>query len=329
MSGSGVVVSTCRADVFSPSLSLITYKENDPGVAVTPIDYGYRFVVDPASDFSSGEVVTFKIYDCADLAGNKVTTTTITFRTVVVDTDNDGVLDNADNCPLNANSNQIDTDLDGLGDACDQSFDLDTDRDGITDDIDNCPVTPNTDQADVDQDGTGDVCDDDLDGDTVLNAVDNCPVIPNTNQADLDWMVSVMPVTTMSTAIRVLNTTDNCPLLPNTDQADLDSDTLGDVCDSDLDGDGILNQDDNCPLVPNADQKDTDQDSAGDACEAGLLIFNITAKPEKRFQNNLSLACNLKFFNASTAATVHRDLFGSEPFRLCRLHHPNPQLGRI
>jgi len=36
----------------------------------------------------------------------------------------------------------------------------DFDNDGIENDIDNCPVTPNTDQLDSDNDGLGDVCDD-------------------------------------------------------------------------------------------------------------------------------------------------------------------------
>ncbi len=71
------------------------------------------------------------------------------------DTDMDGVADTDDNCPLDANSDQADTDGDGIGDVCDS----DSDSDGIPDDLDNCPSTPNPDQSDVDGDGIGDVCD--------------------------------------------------------------------------------------------------------------------------------------------------------------------------
>ena len=38
------------------------------------------------------------------------------------DDDNDGVSDFDDNCPLVANPDQLDSDLDGAGDACDQTF---------------------------------------------------------------------------------------------------------------------------------------------------------------------------------------------------------------
>ena len=33
--------------------------------------------------------------------------------------DGDGVIDDFDNCPAEANANQLDTDGDGIGDACD------------------------------------------------------------------------------------------------------------------------------------------------------------------------------------------------------------------
>jgi len=54
------------------------------------------------------------------------------------DTDDDGVLDVADNCPIDANAEQADFDGDGLGDACD----ADIDDDGVPNELDACNFTP-------------------------------------------------------------------------------------------------------------------------------------------------------------------------------------------
>jgi Thrombospondin type 3 repeat len=58
------------------------------------------------------------------------------------DTDGDGVLDGADNCPTAGNADQRDHDGDGRGDLCDD-----------------CPHLANADQKDGDGDGVGDACD--------------------------------------------------------------------------------------------------------------------------------------------------------------------------
>jgi hypothetical protein len=70
------------------------------------------------------------------------------------DADNDGVADEDDNCPLDADSTQVDTDADGQGDACDP----DDDNDGDLDSADNCPIVANPGQEDSDGNGIGDAC---------------------------------------------------------------------------------------------------------------------------------------------------------------------------
>ena len=98
-----------------------------------------------------------------------------------VDGDADGVADTLDNCPADANTNQLDTDGDGLGDACDD----DMDGDGFPNAADNCPLIASPNQEDFDNDGEGDICDSDDDNDGVDDDVDAFPLDPSYN-ADSD-----------------------------------------------------------------------------------------------------------------------------------------------
>jgi hypothetical protein len=112
------------------------------------------------------------------------------------DTDGDGIVDAADDCPLVPDPAQTDADHDGIGDACDtcpgvaSSNRLDRDGDGVGDACDNCPATPNPDQTDSDGDGVGDACapsrEPDSDGDGVPDARDDCPVVADPAQLDTD-----------------------------------------------------------------------------------------------------------------------------------------------
>ncbi len=114
----------------------------------------------------------------------------------VVDADGDGIADDLDNCPDDANSGQEDGDGDGVGDACDVCANDpsdDADGDGVCGDVDNCFDDANPEQEDADRDDVGDACDvcpndaeDDADGDELCADVDNCPDDANPEQEDAD-----------------------------------------------------------------------------------------------------------------------------------------------
>jgi len=84
-----------------------------------------------------------------------------------LDSDADGIPDQQDNCPLDANADQLDTDNDGAGDACDS----DDDNDGTPDAQDAFPLDPAED-TDTDNDGIGNNADTDDDGDGFDDSVE-------------------------------------------------------------------------------------------------------------------------------------------------------------
>jgi hypothetical protein len=89
-----------------------------------------------------------------------------------INRDGDIVLDGLDNCPAVANDDQIDSNTDGVGDACEAGTPGDLDEDGVLNADDNCPNDSNPLQEDFDLDDLGDACDPDDDNDGLLDTVE-------------------------------------------------------------------------------------------------------------------------------------------------------------
>lgn len=192
------------------------------------------------------------------------------------DADNDEILDVRDNCVDVVNFDQLDTDGDGVGDACDDDDDGDTIPDG--DDL--CPLVVSghpvigggIEQADNDDDGQGDPCDKNDDSDIFPDLIDNCPLIDNPLQVDSDGDGLGNACDNDADNDGVTDSRDNCLGVANGDQLDRDDDGDGDgdACDTDNDGDGVVDAADNCPDDPNADQLDYDLDGLGNACDLDI-----------------------------------------------------------
>lgn len=125
---------------------------------------GLRFLAQPKETyriyFNPDRNVFIKTGESGDLRDDKDVLSVVSDGPEVnilykaADVDGDGIADRLDNCVRTANTQQIDSDNNNRGDACD-----DFDKDGVINSKDNCPNNPNRRQLDEDADGIGDVCD--------------------------------------------------------------------------------------------------------------------------------------------------------------------------
>ena len=172
-----------------------------------------------------------------------------------VDTDADGIGDNADNCPNVSNADQLNSDDDSLGNACD----TDDDNDGVADTSDVFPLDP-TETLDTDSDGIGNNTDTDDDGDGVSDILDVFP-LDSSETVDTDFDGIGNNADTDDDGDNVPDSSDAFPLNAS-EWADTDLDGIGNNADTDDDGDGVADDSDAFPLDV-AESVDTDSDGIG------------------------------------------------------------------
>ena len=188
------------------------------------------------------------------------------------DDDKDTIINSLDNCPSVANVDQLDTNGDGIGDACEAA----SVKQIAIDKISQYAKSNGSSAAPTIQDYT----DAGLEGVTDKNIAQLNQALLRLNEEDVDTLSEIQKVfDDLEITIPeldldsdgIIDSIDNCPAVANPDQKDTDKDKRGDACDDtddrDDDNDTVINSLDNCPAVANTDQKDKDDDKIGDACD--------------------------------------------------------------
>ena len=195
------------------------------------------------------------------------------------DIDGDEVLNDDDAFPFDS-TEQIDSDLDGLG----NNSDLDDDNDGYSDlveiSVGTDPLNDTSFPHDLDDDGTPDSQDDDIDGDGVLNINDDLPLDPTDSiDTDSDGVGNSTDTDDDDDGYSDSDedTAGSDPLDALSLPDDLDNDGTPDVLDTDIDGDGYLNAEDSHPY------------------DASLPVDDNAGEPSELDQELLTLLSNIGF----------------------------------
>jgi uncharacterized protein (DUF1800 family) len=211
------------------------------------------------------------------------------------DDDKDTIINTVDNCPSIANTDQLDSNNNGIGDACESSQ---AERNQALQKISNYAKSQGSSNTPTVSDYTkaGVI------GITNENLSKVNQKVVQLTEADVDTatkiqeLIKILNISTPNDDFDgdgVKNSIDNCPIHVNPNQKDTDFDHSGNVCDLDDDADSILDRIDNCPLTPNTEQSDLDNDGIGDVCDTVLNNDN----DNDGIANNLDNCPNISNIN--------------------------------
>ena len=276
---------------------------------------GFKYFVTNKSFlyFAAGAGIPKTGFQAADVRA----TIAFMYEPAVEDRDGDGIPDDDDGCPDEAE------DKDGFEDS-DGCPDLDNDGDGILDVDDACPLVKEDYDGDRDEDGCPEGREGDRDGDGIPDVVDDCPDEPEDFDGFQDEDGCPDPD----------NDGDGIPdekdLCPN-DPEDFDGFEDEDGCpDVDNDADRILDVDDACPNDPETYNGHEDEDGCPDK---GLVILEdtqITILEKVYFETDSAIIKSRSFalldavaatLNASPQITLveiqgHADERGSDKYNI-------------
>lgn len=204
------------------------------------------------------------------------------------DTDQDGIGDACDPFPNDPRNDKDGDGISGDIDICPSDPANDEDGDGVCGRLDNCPAVSNSNQEDSDLDGVGDACLNDLFAHagfdkSVLSgeAVTLSGSLSRPSPLEYSWFQHSGPLVTMSSsneeylridvpAVQAESAIEFGLIVSdgtNESAPDYVSVYVAPTVDLDSDGDGVEDELDNCPDTPNTDQSDSDGDGIGDACD--------------------------------------------------------------
>jgi len=169
--------------------------------------------------------------------------------------------DIADNCPYVPNSDQMDSDGDGRGNACDNCIDL-----------------ANASQGDADLDGYGNACDWDVNNDGAAGLDDVALILGSVGTGAPMMDLNEDGGVGLDDVFVALGHYNEAPGESGLSCARANG--ISAPCYSvedpgmDTDGDGVSNGIDNCVVTPNPGQADVDEDGVGDECDNCLNQAN-------------------------------------------------------